>query len=106
MGEMGFQLGWGIPSQNIYTENRNLKPTLSDKFEVERIGYFGSFARGEQKEDSDIDILVEFRRPLGWAFFDLLDLLENEFQRKVDLVSSKALKEQLRDEILSQTRYV
>ena len=79
---------------------------LSDKFEVERIGYFGSFARGDENADSDIDILVEFRRPLGWAFFDLQELLEKELQHKVDLVSSKALKKQLREEILRQTRYV
>ena len=79
---------------------------LSEKYEVERIGYFGSYARGEQTKDSDIDILVEFRRPLGWAFFDLQELLEQKFQQKVDLVSIKALKEQLRDEILRQTRYV
>jgi predicted nucleotidyltransferase len=95
-----------LSSSNIEHILRTLKPVLSDKFEVERIGYFGSFARGDQNADSDIDILVEFRRPLGWAFFDLQELLEKELQRKVDLVSSKALKEQLRDEILRQTRYV
>lgn len=95
-----------LSSSGIESILRSLKPTLSDKFEVERIGYFGSFARGDQNADSDVDILVEFRRPLGWAFFDLQELLEKELQRKVDLVSSKALKEQLRDEILSQTRYV
>jgi hypothetical protein len=95
-----------LSSSNIEHILRNLKPILSDKYEVERIGYFGSFARGEQNVDSDIDILVEFRRPLGWAFFDLQEFLEKELNRKVDLVSSKALKSQLRDEILSQTRYV
>ena len=95
-----------LSTDNIEHILRNLKPILSDRFEVERIGYFGSFARGEEGADSDIDILVEFRRPLGWAFFDLQDLLEKELQRKVDLVSSKALKDQLRDEILRQTRYV
>ncbi len=95
-----------LSSSNIEHILRNLKPVLSEQFEVERIGYFGSFARGDQNADSDIDILVEFRRPLGWAFFDLQELLEKELQRKVDLVSSKALKEQLRDEILRQTRYV
>jgi len=95
-----------LSSSNIEIVLRNLKPILSDKYEVERIGYFGSFARGEQDVDSDVDILVEFRRPLGWAFFDLQELLEKELNRKVDLVSSKALKSQLRDEILSQTRYV
>lgn len=95
-----------LSASNIEQILRNLKPVLSDKFEVERIGYFGSFARGDQNADSDIDILVEFRRPLGWAFFDLQELLEQELQRKVDLVSSKALKENLREDILRQTRYV
>ena len=95
-----------LSPSNIEHILRNLKPMLSEKYEVERIGFFGSYARGEQTNDSDIDILVEFRRPLGWAFFDLQELLERELQRKVDLVSMKALKEQLRDEILRQTRYV
>ena len=79
---------------------------LSQKYYVERIGFFGSYSREEQNEDSDIDILVEFNRPLGWEFFDLQELLEKELQRKVDLVSIKALKEQLKEEILRQTRYV
>ncbi len=95
-----------LTSSNIEHILRNLKPMLSEKYEVERIGYFGSYARGEQTKDSDVDILVEFRRPLGWAFFDLQELLEQKLQQKVDLVSTKALKEQLRDEILRQTRYV
>lgn len=95
-----------LTSSNIEHILRNLKPMLSEKYEVERIGYFGSYARGEQTKDSDIDILVEFRRPLGWAFFDLQELLEQKLQQKVDLVSIKALKEQLRDEILRQTRYI
>ena len=95
-----------LSAGNIEHILRNLKPILSDRFEVERIGYFGSFARGDQDDTSDIDIIVEFRRPLGWAFFDLQELLEKEVQRKVDLVSSKALKKQLRDKILRQTRYV
>lgn len=85
---------------------KELKPTLSEKFHVEKIGYFGSYSTGEQTEQSDIDILVEFRKPLGWAFFDLKDFLEDELKAKVDLVSTKALKEQLKDIILNQVRYV
>lgn len=83
-----------------------LKPLLSKKYNVERIGYFGSFSRNEQNDDSDVDILVEFRKPIGWEFFDLKDLLENELGIKVDLVSEKALKKQLRRSILDQTQYV
>ena len=95
-----------LTASNIEKTLRTLKPLLSEKYQVERIGYFGSYARGEQTDDSDIDILVEFRQPLGWAFFDLQDLLEEKLKKKVDLVSNKALKEQLRDTILRQTRYV
>jgi len=95
-----------LTSSKIEQTLRNLKPILSDKYEVERIGFFGSYALGEQSEDSDIDILVEFRRPLGWAFFDLQELLEQELQHKVDLVSINALKEHLKEGILRQTRYV
>lgn len=85
---------------------KNLKPILSDKYSVIRIGYFGSYSRNEQTENSDIDILVEFGKPIGWDFFDLQDMLENELKLKVDLVSHKALKEQLKDTILHQVKYV
>lgn len=85
---------------------RNLKPILSDKYSVVRIGYFGSYSRNEQTEDSDIDILVEFGKPIGWDFFDLQEMLENELKIKVDLVSNKALKEQLKESILHQVKYI
>jgi uncharacterized protein len=85
---------------------RNLKPILSDRYSVEKIGYFGSYSQNEQTEASDIDILVDFRKPIGWDFFDLQALLEEELKTKVDLVSIKALKDQLKEAILKQTRFV
>ncbi len=85
---------------------KELKPMLSKDYNVERIGYFGSYSRNEQTINSDIDILVYFRKPLGWDFFDLQELLEKELELKVDLVSEKALKEQLRQIILSSVKYV
>jgi len=91
---------------DIYTKLKALKPVLSDKFFVERIGYFGSYSRNEQTENSDIDILVDFKKPLGWDFFDLQEFLEKELNTKVDLVSIKALKEKLKDSILKQVHYI
>ena len=85
---------------------KELKPILFQKYFVDRIGYFGSYSRSEQNEDSDIDILVSFKKPLGWEFFDLQELLENELKLKVDLVSEKALKKQLRQIILNSVKYV
>jgi predicted nucleotidyltransferase len=91
---------------DIENKLKALKPVLSDKYSVERIGFFGSYSRNEQTEKSDIDILVDFRKPIGGDFFDLQEYLENELKTKVDLISIKALKEQLRDIILKEVRYV
>ena len=91
---------------DIENKLKELKPILNQEFNVERIGYFGSYSRNEQNKDSDIDILVYFRKPLGWKFFDLQELLEKELELKVDLVSEKALKEQLKQIILNSVKYV
>lgn len=95
-----------ISSTDVENKIEELKPILSQKYFVDKIGYFGSFARNEQKESSDIDILVSFSKPLGWEFFDLQALLENELKLKVDMVSEKALKKQLKSIILNSVKYI
>ncbi len=79
---------------------------LAERFHVQRLGVFGSFATGLAHSESDVDVLVEFSQPLGWEFFELEELLENALQRRVDLVTVDALKAQLRSQILAQVRYV
>ncbi|NOX85434.1 MAG: nucleotidyltransferase [Chlorobi bacterium] len=91
---------------DIENKLKELKPLLAQEYYVEKIGYFGSYSRNEQNKNSDIDILVYFRKPLGWEFFELQELLEKELKLKVDLVSEKALKEQLRQTILNNVKYV
>ncbi|NIN00333.1 MAG: nucleotidyltransferase [candidate division Zixibacteria bacterium] len=81
---------------------RKYKRTLKERFKVKEIGVFGSFARGEGLQDSDVDILVEFSEPIGWEFIDLKDFLGEILGREVDLVTVKALKPQLRDKILKE----
>lgn len=93
-------------SFEIESKLRELKPLLHRKYFVDKIGYFGAYSRNEQDENSDIDILVLLKKPLGWEFFDLQELLENELKLKVDLVSEKALKKQLRQIILDSVKYV
>jgi uncharacterized protein len=93
-------------SLEIENKLKELKPFLHRKYFVDKIGYFGSYSRDEQDENSDIDILVSFKKPLGWEFFDLQELLENELKIKVDLVSEKGLKKQLRPIILKNVKYV
>ncbi|MEW6554660.1 MAG: nucleotidyltransferase family protein [Actinomycetota bacterium] len=79
------------------------KPFLEQEYKVKEIGIFGSFARGEQAEESDIDILVEFSEPIGFfRFIDLEDHLSDILGLKVDLVSRKALKPNIGKNILSE----
>jgi predicted nucleotidyltransferase len=70
---------------------REAKPELADRFGVQRLAVFGSFARGEQGENSDIDILVEVDPSIGLRFVDLADELEKRLALKVDLVSRRAI---------------
>lgn len=80
-------------------------PLLEEKYHVKRIGFFGSYARNEQREDSDIDILVEFSKPVGFEFIDLKFYLEELFNRKVDLATVEALKPRIKEDILKEVIY-
>ena len=91
---------------DILSRLRELKPTLYRDFAVKEIGLFGSFSDNTHNEDSDIDILVELERPIGWKFFSLELYLESIFKRKIDLVTKNALKLQIKDSILKQVNYV
>ena len=69
---------------------RKHKEELRERFGVSSIAIFGSYARGEETELSDVDILVEFERPIGWEIVDLKDYLESLLGIKVDLVTKNA----------------
>ena len=83
------------------------KSELRQKYGVKEIGFFGSYVRGEERESSDLDVLVEFERPVD--FFLFLEL-EEELQRilgvKVDLVRRKALKPFVKEHVLKEVVYV
>jgi predicted nucleotidyltransferase len=74
-----------------------------EAFGIRSLSLFGSVVRGEEKSDSDVDILVEFATPVGlFGFIRLKYLLEEILGRSVDLVTREALKPQLRDRILEE----
>jgi hypothetical protein len=82
------------------------KLELRQRFKVKDIGIFGSFVRGEQKRDSDVDILVEFAEPVGlFEFIALEDYLSELLGVKVDLVSKKALKPHIGERVLKEVVY-
>ena len=75
-------------------------------FGVLELGLFGSFAREEQTEKSDVDILVDLKRETFRDYMGLLNFLEDLFLRKVDLVMKDTIKPMIRDRILRETQYV
>jgi len=85
---------------------KELKPELEKKFHVSSIGVFGSVARNESTENSDVDIIVDFSQPIGIEFIDLADLLEEKFHEQVDLVSKKGIKPQYFSSIENEIVYV
>ncbi|MEQ9440184.1 MAG: nucleotidyltransferase family protein [Cyclobacteriaceae bacterium] len=92
--------------QEIESKLKAVKPYLTKEFGVDQIGYFGSFANGDYREDSDLDILVAFSKKIGWKFFDLKDYLESTIGRKVDLVTERSLRKQWKQAILKQVKYI
>lgn len=87
----------GAPSMKsliqIKTELAFDKDELFQKFQIKNLAIFGSYARNEQKANSDLDILVEFNSPVGVEFIDLANYLESVLNINVDLVSRKGLKQ-------------
>ena len=83
------------------------KGELAKKYGVKEIGVFGSYVRGEQGERSDVDILVEFREPIGlFKFMELEEYLGYILGRKVDLVTKEALKPYIGKRILEEVSYL
>ena len=81
---------------------RDSRPLL-ETFGVARLSLFGSFVRDQGREDSDVDLLVEFSRPIGlFEFVRLQRQLSEKLGHRVDLVTPAALKPQLRDRILHE----
>jgi hypothetical protein len=90
--------------KRIIKEN---KQKLQDEYGLKEIGIFGSFIRGQQNESSDIDILVEFQKPIGlYSFVRLKNELSELLECNVDLVMKTALKPRIGQRILTEVIYV
>ncbi len=82
-------------------------PYIRKKYHVKSIGLFGSYAREEARKESDIDILIEFERPIGlFKFMELEEYLSQKLGRKVDLVEKEALKERIKPYVMEEVVYV
>ena len=81
--------------EEILATLREQRPVLSLRYPIQRLALFGSWARGDAREDSDVDVLVEVDPSIGLRFVDLGDDLEKALGRRVDLVSRRAIKPSL-----------
>jgi len=82
------------------------KSILINDYYVSRVGIFGSVARGDFTRASDVDILVEFSKPVGmFHFLDLENFLNGILHKKVDLVTRRALKSTIKKTILHEVVY-
>ena len=96
-----------LKANEVRKKIENHLPILRTQYGVDRIGLFGSVVRGDQNADSDIDLLVEFKRPVGlFKFMELENRLSKLLGAKVDLVTPNALKPGIGKRILDEVRYV
>ena len=96
-------------SSQIFAYLVKNKYRLMRKYHLTKIGVFGSIARGEESDQSDIDLIVEFDeqvKDLYWIKEQLRAEINSKFNRSVDICREKYIKPKIKDHILSQARYV
>ena len=85
-------------------------PYLASEYGVKRIGLFGSYAKDKPTEASDVDIVVEFDRPIGFRFAEFAEYLENILGKRVDILTPAGIKgiriERIARSIQESTVYV
>ncbi len=83
------------------------KKSLCERYQITELGVFGSYARGEQTEASDVDILVDYDiAPTFIMLVELREYLSEVFGLKVDIVTKNGLKSRIRDRVLAEAIYV
>jgi predicted nucleotidyltransferase len=85
----------------IRAELRAMLPELRERYPVAGLGVFGSYARGEQREGSDLDLLVDFDGPIGiFGFLDLEEEIGRRLGARVEMVTRPALRPYIKETIL------
>lgn len=86
---------------------RDMRAELREHYHVSSIGIFGSYSRKHQTEQSDLDLVVEFSKPIGMmAFVHLKNLLSDRLAIRVDLVTPDGLHPLIRDQVMHEVVYV
>jgi len=80
-----------LAKEQIVKLLRENYPYLAAEYGVKKVGIFGSYAKGTPEETSDVDIIVEFGRPIGFKFVEFAEYLEHLLDRKVDVLTPAGL---------------
>jgi predicted nucleotidyltransferase len=100
-------IGTDLNRDAVISELQQLKPELNRQFGVIRIGLFGSYARGENVRDSDIDVVVELAEPDLFTLVHIKEVLEHKLNQSVDVILfSRFLNSFLRKRIQNEAIYV
>jgi uncharacterized protein len=94
-------------TERITAELQKSLPVLKERYHIKELGIFGSYARGDEAPESDIDILVDFDRIISLLTFVALKReLSELLSKNVDLVMKRALKPNLGKRVLQEVRYL
>lgn len=81
---------------------KNIIIKILKKYNVKKAGIFGSYVRGEQKKDSDIDIIIEYPKGLGFRFAGIVMELEKKLGKKIDLLTYNGASQYIKNNILDE----
>lgn len=95
-----------INKAELTNQLKRLKPELDRKFGVIKVGFFEDYIDTRHTENCEVNVLVEFRQPLGWKFFELKGWLEFKLDRRIDICTPRSLKPAIKEEIIHQTIFV
>lgn len=94
-----------LNKEKIQSNIKKIKPAIVKvlkKYNIKRAGIFGSYSIGENTAKSDVDILVELSKPMGFGFVGMQQELEGELKRGVDLITYKSIHPLIKERILEQ----
>ena len=91
---------------NLATAEKEKIVEICERNDIEFCALFGSFARGEATDESDIDLLVKFSKPIGWAFYGIAEELEKALGRKVDLATENMIGKRIRESVFRDLKVI
>ncbi len=94
-----------IDKQTILAFLKENRTMLQEKYQIKKIGLFGSYAKGEETSESDIDILVDMPSSFD-LYYDLKEFLEKSFGKSIDLGMEKSIRKLIRSKIEEDIVYV